>query len=65
MTKLSFGCTLENMEKCDRVNTKVAIALARRIARGETVTATPAEREAAEAMVECSREFRRLLRGGK
>jgi len=53
------------MTNCDRVSNKVAIALAKRIARGETVTATPAERKAAEAMVECSREFRRLLREGK
>ena len=53
------------MEKCDRVKHKVVLDLARRIARGQTVTATPAEREAAEGYLECGRMFQRLLREGK
>lgn len=44
---------------------KRILDMARRLGKGETVTATPAEREAAEGLIRCNREIWRTLKGGK
>lgn len=48
---------------CSQAGRKRMLDLARRIAKGETITATPEERQAAQDLIDCNKAIWEILEG--